>query len=83
MRFLRSLNGKGNDMTFSVAEVFLLAWAVCATGVAVHYRMELKRFVFMGGTALEKMHEVLEDIADGKATVSRTADGIKVRGIIE
>jgi len=58
-------------MEFSIAEMFLLCWSVSAT-IAFVYFNQMFRKAMRGGVIL---CVIISDIAEGKATVKKTADG--------
>lgn len=61
-------------MTFSVAEVFLLVWAITATiACGILWRGIHRATELLAGAV-----HLVDSIAKGEATVERTANGINV-----
>ena len=59
------------EISLSIAELFLLAWAISASAFAVWCQFEVRKSVIM----LVMTTGVLRDIADGKAT-AEMKDGV-------
>ena len=66
------------EITLSVAELFLLSWAICVTIVAGYFYFDNKKLAFM----CVAMSLTLRDIADGKATAEMQDGVLNIKRIL-
>jgi len=66
------------EINLSIAELFLLLWAVLASVFAVKYQFEMKKAVFM----LMIITATLKDIAEGRAKISTKNGKVEIEPIL-
>lgn len=65
-------------MELSIAELFLLGWALIATALAVKFHYDFMRVIRTSNEMMEVSIHTFKGVADGKLDIVRTEDGVKV-----